>query len=200
MSCFNILGFFKLKSGRRASVQKPNNTQPTSYAHYNTRVWTLANTAVSADLRLFASSSTPLLPDDTVAFAVCTAQSVLAGTSNSLILDVLTFIVLPGDPSTDTYNDQLPDDSTSMVFGVGRVTGSPQILDDGHSSRLITLSLTDFVRGETKGSTIQCVFDLSTSRWTRAPTPRPTPAFNSMAFAAISAPPDFCASKLNLSH
>ncbi|KAJ7788526.1 hypothetical protein B0H14DRAFT_3892412 [Mycena olivaceomarginata] len=59
-----------------------------------------------------------------------------------------------------------------MVFGVGRVTGSPQILDDGHSSRLITLSLTDFVRGETKGSTIQCVFDLSTSRWTRAPTPQ----------------------------
>ncbi|KAJ7885319.1 hypothetical protein B0H14DRAFT_3737275, partial [Mycena olivaceomarginata] len=61
-------------------------------------------------------------------------------------------------------------------FGVGRVTGSPQILDDGHSSRLITLSLTDFVRGETKGSTIQYAFnmcfDLSTSRWTRAPTPQ----------------------------
>ncbi|KAJ7860718.1 hypothetical protein B0H14DRAFT_2506271 [Mycena olivaceomarginata] len=168
MSCFNILGFFKLKSGRRASVQKPNNTQPTSYAHYNTTVWTLTNTAISADLCLFASSSTPLLPDDTVAFAVCTAQSVLAGTSNSLILDVLTFIVLPGDPSTDMYNvqslilsaqllmslllqDQLPDDSTSMVFSVGRVTGSPQILNDGHSSRLITLSLADFVRGETKG-------------------------------------------------
>jgi hypothetical protein len=57
--------------------------------------------------------------------------------------------------------DQLPDDSTSMVFGVGRITGSPQILDDGHSSRLITLSLADFVRGETKGSTIQYAFNVS---------------------------------------
>ncbi|KAJ7856477.1 hypothetical protein B0H14DRAFT_3642508 [Mycena olivaceomarginata] len=32
------------------------------------------------------------------------------------------------------------------------------------------LSLSDFVRGDMKASIVQCVFDLSTARWTRAPT------------------------------
>ncbi|KAJ7709401.1 hypothetical protein B0H14DRAFT_3525094 [Mycena olivaceomarginata] len=32
------------------------------------------------------------------------------------------------------------------------------------------LSLSDFVRGDTKASIVQCVFDFSTARWTRAPT------------------------------
>ncbi|KAJ7856943.1 hypothetical protein B0H14DRAFT_3448146 [Mycena olivaceomarginata] len=58
-----------------------------------------------------------------------------------------------------------------MVYGLGRVSGSPQTLDDGHGSRAVTVAVSDFVRGETKASTVQCVFDFSTARWTRAPTP-----------------------------
>jgi hypothetical protein len=44
-----------------------------------------------------------------------------------------------------------------MAYGVGRVSGSPQTLNDGHASRLITVALSDFVRGETKASTVQYV-------------------------------------------
>ncbi|KAJ7303476.1 hypothetical protein DFH08DRAFT_622113, partial [Mycena albidolilacea] len=178
MSSFNILGFFKLKSGRRISVQKPNSTYFTYYAHYDTKIWNIDNSAFPADLRVFIRSNAPLLPDNTVAFAVCTVQSIATPSTaqstatNSLVLDALTFVVLPGDPSTDAYNDQLPDERTSMVFGVGRVTGSPQTLDDDHSSRVVTLAVADYVCAETKTSTIQCVFDLSTPRWTRAPIPQ----------------------------
>ncbi|KAJ7806595.1 hypothetical protein B0H14DRAFT_2610349 [Mycena olivaceomarginata] len=136
MSSFNILGFFKLKSGRRISVQKPNSTCSTYYAHYDTKIWNIDKSAFPTDLRVFITSNAPLLPDDRVAFAVCTVQSIAAPSTaqstatNSLVLDALTFIVLPGDPSTNAYNDQLPDERTSMVFGVGRITGSPQTLDE----------------------------------------------------------------------
>ncbi|KAJ7339975.1 hypothetical protein DFH08DRAFT_704617 [Mycena albidolilacea] len=178
MSSFYILGFFQLKAGRRVAVTKPNSNFPTHYAHYSTNVWCLDNTTIPADIRVFTASTTPLVPDGMVAFAVCTAQSTATPptanslASNALALDALMFVVLPGNPESDTYNDHLPDEFTSMAYGVGRVSGSPQTLNDGHASRLITVALSDFVRGETKASTVQCVFDLSTARWTRAPTPQ----------------------------
>ncbi|KAJ7885585.1 hypothetical protein B0H13DRAFT_2535658 [Mycena leptocephala] len=53
-----------------------------------------------------------------------------------------------------TYNNQLPDEHTSMVYGVGRVTDSPQTLDDGHGSRAVTVAVSDFACGETNASTI----------------------------------------------
>ncbi|KAJ7848796.1 hypothetical protein B0H13DRAFT_1571758, partial [Mycena leptocephala] len=140
-------GFFQLKGGRRVSIQKPNTSYLTYYAHYNTNIWCTNNTAIPADLRLYTTSTTPILDDCTVAFSVCTAQSTATtpGT-NAVTLEALAFVVLPGNPNTDVYNDQLPDDRHSMVFGVGRVTGSPQTLDDGHGSRVINVAVSDYVR------------------------------------------------------
>ncbi|KAJ6532816.1 hypothetical protein B0H10DRAFT_1688550, partial [Mycena sp. CBHHK59/15] len=73
MSCFYIFGFFQLTAGRRASTQKPNTPYPTYYAHYRTNVWCTNNTTIPADLRVYTTSTTPLNPDGTVAFALCTA-------------------------------------------------------------------------------------------------------------------------------
>ncbi|KAJ6585934.1 hypothetical protein B0H19DRAFT_1060114 [Mycena capillaripes] len=144
-------------------------------AHYDIKIWNVDKSAFPADLRVLINGTAPLLPDEAVAFAVCTAQSIATPSTaqstatNSLVLDVLTFVILPGirAPMTNCRMDV----RTSMVFGVRRITGSPQILDDGHSSRAVTLAVTDYVRAETKLSTIQCVFDLSTARWTRTPVP-----------------------------
>ncbi|KAJ7826812.1 hypothetical protein B0H14DRAFT_2368040 [Mycena olivaceomarginata] len=101
MSSFNILGFFKLKSGRRISVQKPNSTY---YAHYDTKIWNISKSTFPAELRVFITSNALLLPDDTVAFAVWTVKSIATPSTaqstatNSLVLNDLTFVVLPGDP------------------------------------------------------------------------------------------------------
>ncbi|KAJ7829882.1 hypothetical protein B0H14DRAFT_3872838 [Mycena olivaceomarginata] len=52
----------------------------------------------------------PLIPDGMVAFAICTAQSIATPStakslaSNSLTLDALMLVVLPGNPDSDTYN------------------------------------------------------------------------------------------------
>jgi hypothetical protein len=110
MSSFYILGFFQLKAGRRVAVTKPNSNFPTHYAHYSTNVWCLDNTTIPADIRVFTASTTPLVPDGMVAFAVCTAQSTATPptanslASNALALDALMFVVLPGNPESDTYN------------------------------------------------------------------------------------------------
>jgi hypothetical protein len=113
MSSFNILGFFQLKAGRRVIVNKPNSIYATHYAHYNTHVWCTkgtGNTTIPADLRVYITSTTPLLADGMVAFAVCSAQSSAfppatnSLPTNTLTLDAMTFFVLPGSPDSDTYN------------------------------------------------------------------------------------------------
>ncbi|KAJ7919502.1 hypothetical protein B0H13DRAFT_2268485 [Mycena leptocephala] len=122
MSSFNILEFFQLKAGRRVIVNKLNSTYGTHYAHYNTHVWCIkdtGNTIIPADL--LCSVQSIAVPPATNSLLI-----------NTLTLDAMTFFVLPGSPDSDTYNNQLPDEHTSMVYGVGRVTGSPQTLDDGH--------------------------------------------------------------------
>ncbi|KAJ7710940.1 hypothetical protein B0H17DRAFT_1124021 [Mycena rosella] len=153
MSSFNILGFFQLKGGRRVSTQKPESTFLIWHAHYNSNIWcTTANSRVPAEIRLYTSSTTPLLPDGTVAFAMCAAQ---LSANHRFFLDVPTLIVMPGDPTSSTYDDHLPDENTAFTYGVGRISGGSQILDDGHSSRVVTVAVSDFVRGETRTSTIQ---------------------------------------------
>ncbi|KAJ7689854.1 hypothetical protein B0H17DRAFT_1134783 [Mycena rosella] len=153
MSSFNILGFFQLKGGRRISTQKPESTFLTWHAHYNSDIWcTTANSRVPAEIRLYTSSTTPLLPDGTVAFAMCAAPS---SANHCFFLDVPNLIVMPGDPTSSTYDDHLPNENTAFTYGVGRISGGPQILDDGHSSRVVTVAVSDFVRGETRTSTIQ---------------------------------------------
>ncbi|KAJ6534920.1 hypothetical protein B0H19DRAFT_1080328 [Mycena capillaripes] len=168
MSSFNILGFFQLKAGRGVIINKPNSAYATHYAHYSTHVWCTngtVNTTITADMRVYVPSTAPLLDDGMVAFTVCTVQSTAVPPatnslpSNTLTLDALTFIVLPGSPDSDTYNNQMNSHQC------------PQTLDDGHGSRAVTVAVLDFVRGETKASTVQCVFDFSTARWTRALSP-----------------------------
>jgi hypothetical protein len=49
----------------------------------------------------------------------------------------------------------LPDKRMSMVYALGRVTGTPLTLDDGHSSRVVTVGVSDYVRDEIRASTLQ---------------------------------------------
>ncbi|KAJ7256657.1 hypothetical protein C8J57DRAFT_1074873 [Mycena rebaudengoi] len=105
MSSFNILVFFQVKSGRRVSSQKPNSSYLTYHAHYSTHVWCTDNTSIIAKLRMYTSTTTP---DGMVAFTVCTAQhspstNAQITTPNPLLLDVLTFIILPSDPNSSTF-------------------------------------------------------------------------------------------------
>jgi hypothetical protein len=110
MSSLYILGFFQLKAGHRVAVTKQNSNFPTHYAHYSPNVWCLDNTTIPADNHVFTASTTTLVPDGMVAFAVCTAQSATtlptakSLASNTLTLDALMFIVLPGNPESDAYN------------------------------------------------------------------------------------------------
>ncbi|KAJ7881616.1 hypothetical protein B0H13DRAFT_2540432 [Mycena leptocephala] len=136
-----------LKAGRRVIVNKPNSTYATHYAYYNTHVCT-----------------TPLLADGMVALAVIT-----------LTLDAMTFFVLPGSPTAIHTITNCPMNAPQWCTEYA-VTGSPKTLDDGHGSRTVTVAVSDFVRGETRASTVQLIFDFSTAGWTRALVPQPNTA------------------------
>ncbi|KAJ7805898.1 hypothetical protein B0H13DRAFT_1510368, partial [Mycena leptocephala] len=75
--------------------------------------------------------------------ALCKAH---AAPNLVILLDAVTFIPIPGDPNSQLYEDQLPDERTSFVFAVGHVTALPETLDDGFSSRAFSLSVSDYVR------------------------------------------------------
>ncbi|KAJ6548625.1 hypothetical protein B0H19DRAFT_1161441 [Mycena capillaripes] len=168
MTVFNILGFFQLKSGRRVPTVKPNSSYTVWHIHYNTHVWCANDTQIAAELRLYGTNGTPTLPDGTVAFALCKAQS----SPNAVIsLDAVTFIPMPGDPTSNSYDDHLPDVHTSFVFAIGHITGAAETLDDGHSSRAFPLAVSDYVGNGTAASTIQAVYDLSTARFKSTPIP-----------------------------
>jgi hypothetical protein len=106
---FQYSRFFSGEIRPLCSSQKPNSSYLTYHAHYSTHVWCTDNTCITAELRMYTSTTTPLIPDGMVAFAVCTAQhspstNTQITTPNPLLLDVLTFIILPGDPNSSTYN------------------------------------------------------------------------------------------------
>jgi hypothetical protein len=105
MLSFNILGLFQLKGGHCVSHQKSNTNFLTHHAHYNVNVW-CTRSIIAADLCTYITSTTPLLPNGTVVFAVCTAQSTVTGDLPHafLNLDSLTFVIIPGDPNSNGYD------------------------------------------------------------------------------------------------
>ncbi|KAF7371752.1 hypothetical protein MVEN_00031700 [Mycena venus] len=168
MTVLNILGFFQLKNARRIPTTKSNSSYTTWHIHYATNVWCTNKTRIAAEIRPYASNDTPSLPDGSVVFVLCKAH---AAPNSVIFLDAVTFIPIPGDPNSQMYEDQLPDERTSFVFAVGHVIAHPETLDDGFSSRAFSLSVSDYVRNATQASTIQAVYDLSNGRWKSTPVP-----------------------------
>ncbi|KAJ6540460.1 hypothetical protein B0H19DRAFT_1269042 [Mycena capillaripes] len=139
---------------------------PSSYTgwhiHYHTHVWCTNDTQIAAELRLYGANGTPTLANSTVIFAKARA-------SPSAIISV-TFIPIPGDPSSSSYDDHLLDVHT-FVFAIGHVTGAFETLEDGHSSRAFPLAVNNYVGNGTVASTIQAVYDFSPVRFKSTPIP-----------------------------
>ena len=120
MSSFFIDGFFAVKSGRRVVLQRVVNdtTIKTNYIHYQTAIQCTTGVAYGAELRVFATSQTTILPDDSVAHVVAKAE---INPGADAFLEANSFSVIPGDPSADDYEDHVPDDLYPNVFILGQV-------------------------------------------------------------------------------
>ncbi|KAJ6524016.1 hypothetical protein B0H19DRAFT_1200832, partial [Mycena capillaripes] len=149
-----------------SQAQGPNSSYTVWHIHYNTHI--------VAGSRPYGINGTPTLPDGTVAFFLCKAQS----SPNAVIsLDAVTFIPMPGPPANV---------HTSFVFAIGHITGAAETLDDGHLSRAVLLRLVIMLAIETplplSGTAIflfntkvliffRAVYDLSTARFKSTPIP-----------------------------
>ncbi|KAI6017916.1 hypothetical protein EDC04DRAFT_2516029, partial [Pisolithus marmoratus] len=61
-----------------------------------------------------------------------------------ILLEGISVIAVPGDPSLDTYKHSVPDFPYLMVVSLGSVTGPMRTLVDGTSKAFDVLS-TDYV-------------------------------------------------------
>ncbi|KAF8473660.1 hypothetical protein DFH94DRAFT_695668 [Russula ochroleuca] len=76
---------------------------------------------------------------------------------------------MPGDPSNDNYDDMLPDFCHPLVLTMGVVSSAP----DGGSGGPVTfpVSVSEYIRGAMKDSTIIGRIDKSTAHWKNVPSP-----------------------------
>ncbi|KAJ7233633.1 hypothetical protein C8J57DRAFT_1729387 [Mycena rebaudengoi] len=143
---------------------------PVHHVHYITSLKTPSDDSASypaATLRIYSAAGDAPLPDNTVAFVVAKA---FAPTNKPIELDALFLSAVPGDPNDDDYDERVPDFPV-FIYGVGHIPANhvPQSFDDG--GKAFTLSLTEYVAGGSKSSTIQCLYP-GTRRWTNVPLPR----------------------------
>ena len=120
MSSFIIVGFFAVKSGRRVVSQRVvnDNTVKSNYIHYQTALQCTANVSYPAEIRVFATSQSTILPDNSVVHVLAKAE---INPGADAFLEATTFAVIPGDPSTDDYEDHIPDEPYAHVFILGQV-------------------------------------------------------------------------------
>ena len=151
MSSFFLNGFFAVKSGRRVVMQHVVNesTMKTNYIHYQTALQCTTGVSYGAELRVFATSQSTILPDDSVVHVVAKAE-INPGTD--AFLEANSFSVIPGDPSADDYEDHVPDDLYPHVFILGQVMKEIPI---DMKITAYTIMASDYIRDNPSQSLIQ---------------------------------------------
>jgi hypothetical protein len=188
MSTATAFGLFGLTAGERV-FHRQDNTTPvkTYYITYRTSI-SCANDSqgIDAELRVYSPPSAVPMEDFTI---VRMRGRLYAPTADLLLLEGVRMVPFPGDPSSEAYEAFFPENDPTDVILHGVVASSTTEQTDG--SKTFSLTVSDYVRDNTRTSTISCVFKSShntfpplltcysftscvipnTPRWTRAPLP-----------------------------
>jgi len=164
MSSLTIVGFFAVANGERVVSTKPGTSTRTAHCFYTTAVQCSSSAALPAQLRVYSPQHDTPLADGTVAFVVAKAAF---PPHSTVLLDAYFMIPIPGDPSSESYDDALPDMPYPLLFGLGSVPSKTEQCSNG--TRAFQVSVAEYVRDSSKASNIECVY--TTPRWTNAPSP-----------------------------
>jgi hypothetical protein len=120
MSTLIVDGFFAVKNGRRVVSERVVNTNTikTNYIHYQTALQCTANVSYPAELRVFATSQSTILPGNAVVHVIAKAE---INPNTDAFLEATSLIVIPGNPSSDDYEDHIPDEPYPHLFILGQV-------------------------------------------------------------------------------
>ena len=153
MSTFFIVGFLAVKSGRRVILQRVINetTVKSNYIHYKTALQCTSGTSYAAELRVFATTQSTILPDNSVVHVVAKAE---INPGSDAFLEANSLTVIPGDPSSDDYEDHVPDEPYPHFFVLGQVMKETPL---DMKSSAYTIMVSEYVRDGPSQSLIQFV-------------------------------------------
>lgn len=155
MSSFYLFGNFGLGPGSTHVTQRPANAanqRPTTHHIYPTCISLPHGQAVNANIRMFAPASARLLPENTVINALVTA---FLPANGEWQLEAIWFTTFPGDPSFDTYDDNIFDMPSTIYVGTGPVRSA--VMDLGDGVRAFNQEVFGFVRGLNQPSMVRYV-------------------------------------------
>ena len=145
-----LMGLFALGNGHKESISTgPSKT--TSYIVYDSTLRAMDDTGCAIQIRHF--SLDPPVPNDTVALIVAKA-AFPAGVDSIPLLLTLQFFVLPGDITSDEYDENLPDFRHPVLFGIGHVASLAAV---GESPCHFTLNMSSYISGTSIAFPVRCV-------------------------------------------
>ena len=159
MSTFTTAGFFGLTSGCHicTEVAKTNgSTQGVYYIHYITSVNCSVSGPISAELRKYSPPNDTVLADNTIAFVIAKVYVPPANVPGNILLEAIHIAPVPGDPTSEAYEDSVPDFRFPAIFAHGCVINEHQ--EEKLGVVTFPMVVSDYIRGGTKQSTLQYVY------------------------------------------
>jgi hypothetical protein len=157
MSSFTIIGFFALAEGNRVRTTKPGSSTSVCHCHYASSIQCSHGTPINAQIRVFSPATDPHIhPDDTVVFVIGSAW-MEKDRQIRILIDADHMIAMPGDPTSDDYDEKMPDFRFPIVNAVGHVLNTHHNTYENHTEVEVNVSVSDYVRGQIQHSTIQYV-------------------------------------------
>lgn len=171
MSSSIVVGFLALAGGERVRTVKAGSTTAIYHCVYNTTIQTTSGVLFPASLRVYSPYKDVALPDNTVAFVIAKASIPASVPGETILLEAVRAVAVPGDPADDDYESRVPDFPHPVIIGLGLVSTPPRVLSDGSSKAFAVVS-SDYVRDSRLETSVCCVFDSSRARWSKTPVPQ----------------------------
>jgi hypothetical protein len=154
-SC-TIVGFFELTHGHRVRTDTKR-TDGTSFGtyhvYYDSSVICSETVSLPAEIRKYSPPSEVALPENTVAFVVAKVNVPAGKGPGNVLLEAWHVAPVPGDPTSDGYDERPPDFCRPLIFALGTVGAG----HDGPAGGAVMFPVTvsDYVRGSVKEMTIR---------------------------------------------
>lgn len=126
-----------------------------SYAVYTSALPTTSSELLPCEIRMWSPHTSPILPDDTVAYIKGSAVALCKNGVITILLEAVVLLAFPGDPSdSDVYESHIPDFGAADISILGYATSAAVSVTDGHS---FTMATSDYVRNNITASNVMCV-------------------------------------------
>ncbi|KAF8511579.1 hypothetical protein JB92DRAFT_2647304, partial [Gautieria morchelliformis] len=102
----------------------------TYYLFYDTVLETLTGTFHPMEIRFYTPLGEKLLCEDTIAHVV---GCVYAASSTKVLMDALSVTAYPGDPSSDEYEDGVPNNKVVVIWGLAAVLNNAETDPDSNT-------------------------------------------------------------------